>query len=177
MWRVRAPRLQGGARAPGEQAGLFAGRELGDVLPALPKLTRAEQLVLDYERTGLSVSDHPMRVARGSLPEGTLSARELMTAPHGTRASAAGLVICRQRPATASGVVFVTMEDETGFINLILWAKVFEKLRHMATTSALLLARGKVERQGEVVYIVVERLERLRLSDRAHVPPMSRDFH
>jgi error-prone DNA polymerase len=85
---------------------------------------------------------------------------------------------------TASGVVFVTMEDETGFINLVLWAKVFDRLRHVATTSSLLMAHGKIERSStttgteDVVYIVVQRLERLRMNAAyAPVPSMSRDFH
>jgi error-prone DNA polymerase len=85
------------------------------------------------------------------------------------------MVICRQRPGTASGVVFVTMEDETGFINLILWARTFERLRHVATTSSMLVAHGKVERQGDVVYVVPDRLEPLTLM--GVVPAMSRDFH
>jgi error-prone DNA polymerase len=178
MWKVRAPRLAPGAGAEAPpQASLFAGMDLGDAVPKLPKLTRSEQLVLDYERTGLSVADHPMRIARPQLPKGTLSSKELMKTPHGAWAKAAGLVICRQRPGTASGVVFVTMEDEEGFINLILWARVFEKLRHVATTSGLLLAQGKVERQEEVVYIVVDRLERVRMGDVTRMPHMSRDFH
>jgi error-prone DNA polymerase len=175
MWKVRAPRLTAAPEEP--QATLFAGKDLGDIVPKLPKLTRAEQLVLDYERTGLSVSDHPMRIARQYLPKEILSSTGLMKAKHGARASAAGMVICRQRPGTASGVVFVTMEDEEGFINLILWARVFERLRHVATTSGLLVAHGKVERQEDVVYIVVERLEKLRLRDGRPVPQMSRDFH
>ncbi|WP_457836106.1 OB-fold nucleic acid binding domain-containing protein, partial [Staphylococcus aureus] len=83
---------------------------------------------------------------RASLPRKIKSAVELAEMPHGARASAAGLVICRQRPGTASGVVFVTMEDETGFLNLVLWAKVFEAQRHVATTSSLLVAHGSIER-------------------------------
>ena len=83
------------------------------------------------------------------------------------------MVICRQRPQTASGVVFLTLEDETGFVNLILWAKTFERWRNVATTSSMLVARGKVERQGEVVYVVPDRLEKLAFD----VPSMSRDFH
>jgi error-prone DNA polymerase len=83
------------------------------------------------------------------------------------------MVICRQRPGTASGVVFITLEDETGFVNLILWPKTFERWRYVATTSSLLVAHGKVERDGSVVYVVPDRLERLSLYD---VPAMSRDF-
>ncbi len=176
MWKVRAPRLAP-AHGAAPQAALFAGMDLGDAVPKLPKLSRTEQLVLDYERTGLSVTDHPMRIARPNLPQGTLRSSELVKATHGALAKAAGLVICRQRPGTASGVVFLTMEDEEGFINLILWSRVFEKLRHVATTSGLLLAHGKVERQEEVVYIVVDRLERVRMGDVTRLPQMSRDFH
>jgi error-prone DNA polymerase len=97
----------------------------------------------------------------------------------GARVSTAGLVICRQRPMTASGVVFVTLEDETGFINLILYARVFDEHRHVATTSSLLCAHGKIEREGDVVYVVPTRLERLEIEamKTAHVPAMSRDFH
>jgi error-prone DNA polymerase len=88
--------------------------------------------------------------------------------------STAGLVICRQRPQTASGVVFVTLEDEVGFINLVLWAKTFERWRLVATTSSLLAAHGRLERQDAVVYVIPNRLERLGLRN---VPSMSRDFH
>ena len=166
IWKVRAPRGEG----------LFTGLDLGDALPQMPALTRAEQLSLDYERTGLSVSDHPMKLLRPSLPVSVKSSRGLSDAPHGSRISVAGLVICRQRPATASGVVFITMEDELGFLNLILYAHIFEKLRHVATTSALLLAHGKVEKEGEVVYVIVDGLEAMRVTE-AKLTSMSRDFH
>lgn len=164
MWKVRAPR----------EADLFAGVELGDAMPALPPLSRAEQLVLDYETTGVSVGDHAMKVVRPRLPRGFKSSRDLETTPHGARVSTAGLVICRQRPGTASGVVFVTMEDEHGFVNLILWAQNFERWRHVATTSSMLVAHGKVEREGDVVYVIPDRLEKLALLE---APAMSRDFH
>jgi error-prone DNA polymerase len=166
MWKVRAPRSTEGE--------MFAGVELGDELPELPAMSRAEQLVLDYETTGVSVGDHAMKVVRPRLPRHFKSARDLATTPHGTRVSTAGMVICRQRPGTASGVVFITMEDETGFVNLILWSRTFEKWRHVATTSSMLIAHGKVEREGEVVYVVPDRLEKLGLYQ---VPAMSRDFH
>jgi error-prone DNA polymerase len=166
IWKVRAPR---------HRDDLLAGVNLdeGDTEPDLPPLSRAEQLVLDYATTGVAVGDHAMKVIRASLPASYKNARELETTPHGSTVSTAGLVICRQRPGTASGVVFVTLEDETGFVNLILWPKTFERWRHVATTSSLLVAHGKVERDGSVVYVVPERLERLSLYD---VPSMSRDF-
>lgn len=177
-----------------------------DVAPSEPRasfraMSRGEQLVLDYERTGISVADHPMLCVRPTLPSRIKSSRDLLTLAPGTSVSVAGLVICRQRPATASGVVFFTMEDEFGFVNLLLWSSVFEKFRRVATTSHLLLARGKIERgdvpRGEfatafarsvpsadgekpvpssIVYVLVDKLESLD----ARLPELaasSRDFH
>jgi error-prone DNA polymerase len=170
IWKVGAPRAEG----------LFAGIETREPSPGLPPLSRAEQLTLDYARTGLSVKDHPMRLARPSLGSRIKSAAEVMKLAARARVSAAGLVICRQRPGTASGVVFITMEDETGFTNLILYSRIFEEFRHVATTSALLLAHGLIEREGEVVYVVVQRLEKLvvaALDPKIESVSMSRDFH
>lgn len=182
LWKIRAPRAEG----------LFAGLPATDPLPQLPPLARAEQLVLDYEGTGISVGDHPMRVLRPKLRGRVKDSRELATMPHGRRVAVAGLVICRQRPGTASGVVFITMEDEYGFINLVLWSKTFEQFRYVATRSALLLAKGKVEKSGQggsdagsqeggpqVIYVIVSSLESLAWSNAEgdSVPSMSRDFH
>jgi error-prone DNA polymerase len=153
-------------------------------------MSRAEQLVLDYERTGLSIEDHPMRLLRPHLPRKVKTSRQLMHMRSGTRVATAGLVICRQRPGTASGVVFVTMEDEYGFANLVLWSKKFEEYHHVATTARLLMVHGRIERSDDpkglrvpdpnaaqsVVYVVAERLERLD----GQVPGLvgvSRDFH
>ena len=166
MWKARAPKPEA----------LFAGEALPEEPPSLPPLERAAQLLLDFERTGLSVRDHPMRVLRDKLPKDVLDSRQLGSLPHGARVRSAGLVICRQRPGTASGVVFLTLEDEHGFVNLVLWARVFEKLRHVATTSAMLLVTGKLESSKNVVYIIAEELEKLTLRG-VRVPAMSRDFH
>ena len=164
MWKVRAPM----------EHDLFEGVAIDGPKPALGALSRAQQLVLDYKATGLVVGDHAMKVVRPRLPKSFKRASDLLQMRQDERVSIAGLVICRQRPGTASGVVFVTMEDETGFVNLILWARTFERYRHVATTSSMLIARGKIEREGEVVYVVPDRLERLGLVD---VPAASRDFH
>jgi error-prone DNA polymerase len=165
MWKARTPRGEG----------LFAGVDLGDAPPPLPALGPATQLALDYVRVGLSTKDHPMRIARRSLPKSVKRSSQLASLAHGSKVQSAGLVICRQRPGTASGVVFITLEDEEGFINLILYSRVFEELRHVATTSPLLLAKGTIERDGEVVYIVTRVLQPFTLSDQ--MPSMSRDFH
>ena len=183
IWKVVAPR----------PAGLFEGTESEEARPNLARMSRAEQLVLDYERTGVSVSDHPMKLLRPRLQKKTLSSRDIMSLRSGTKVSVAGMVICRQRPGTASGVVFVTMEDEFGFSNLVLWSRVFEENRHVATSSRLLMVHGRIERSDDstqrarynppdpnapqsVVYVIADRLERLD----AQFPTMggmSRDFH
>jgi error-prone DNA polymerase len=142
----------------------------------LPPLPRAAELALDYAHVGLSVSDHPIRLLRPRLPKHVRTSEALLKVPHGQRASVAGMVICRQRPMTASGVVFLTLEDETGFSNIILYARIFfEEQRYVATTSHLIIAQGKVERDGDVVYLIPERLESLSLQE--GLPGMSRDFH
>jgi error-prone DNA polymerase len=156
-------------------------------------MSRAEQLVLDYERTGVSVSDHPMKLLRPRLPKKTQSSRDILSLRSGTKVSIAGMVICRQRPGTASGVVFVTMEDEYGFSNLVLWSKVFETYRHVATTSRLLMVHGRIERSDDpkgykpadpnapssVVYVIAERLEHVdgQVPALESLESMSRDFH
>jgi error-prone DNA polymerase len=164
MWKVKAPR----------EHDLFAGVDLDVELPELPVLSHAEQLVLDYRVAGVAVRDHAMSVLRSSLPKHYKRSRDLVATRHGDRVSTAGMVICRQRPQTASGVVFLTLEDEHGFINLILWPKTFERWRHAAVSSSLIAAHGKIEKEGDVIYVVPNRLEALGFGE---MPSMSRDFH
>ena len=104
MWKVHAPM----------EKDLLTGFDVAESIPDLPPMSRAEQLVLDYATTGVVVGDHAMKVIRPSLPEGYKSSREVAAMNHGERVSTAGMVICRQRPGTASGVVFITLEDEDG---------------------------------------------------------------
>jgi error-prone DNA polymerase len=164
LWKVVAPRSEG----------MFTGHDEGADGAKLPPLGRTEQLVLDFERTGTS-QDHPMKLLRASLPPNVLSSRDMVRAKDGQRVKAAGMVICRQRPGTASGVVFMTLEDELGFVNLVLWSRVFEHLRHVATTSPLVIAEGLVQREGSVVHLVVQNMRPLVLP--SSVPSLSRDFH
>lgn len=175
MWRAYAPRLPG----------LFAEQELETQkdLPNLPPLRKVEQLVLDYGRMGLSVEDHPMvhmreeLRRRGSLgTERLFRHEELRYLTHGHRVTIAGLVTGRQRPQTASGVTFVSLEDETGVQNLIITVSVFERFRHAVLFSKLALVRGLLEREGEVLHVLVHSLERLEL-DGGELPAKSRDFH
>jgi error-prone DNA polymerase len=96
--------------------------------------------------------------------------------PHGRRTRYAGMVICRQRPVTASGVTFMTLEDETGFVNLVLWKDVFDEFEIMARTAFFLGVTGHVQREGEVTHLVAETLWAPDVGPRPQGTG-SRDFH
>jgi error-prone DNA polymerase len=179
LWKARAPRT----------GGLFHASDSKEPEVTLPPLLPTEQLLFDYGRKGLSVNDHPLSHLRGKLRRRkVMMAAELQTLPQGTRVTVAGIVLTRQRPGTASGVVFITLEDETGSANLVLYSGIFEKYHLTARHAVILLARGKVEREvteprpGEVgqatpvVHLLVEHLERLDVPGRDIDSP-SRDFH
>jgi error-prone DNA polymerase len=180
LWVSRAPRLQG----------LFRDTSWQEPEVRLPPLQNEERLMLDYRRKGLSVEHHPMALLRPRIAHrGVQSAIDLQRTEAGARVLAAGVVICRQQPATASGVVFMTLEDETGFINLVVFRHVFERFRLAALHSSILLASGNIERAAsvldaaeralagdEVVHLVVHRLERLDVPGR-DIGKVSRDFH
>ena len=149
-------------------------------LDALPQVKPGRLVLQDYEATGLSLKAHPVSfIRRGLAALGAIACGGLRcesACPTGRRVKVAGLVLVRQRPSTASGVVFITLEDETGIANLILWAQTFERFRRVARLSRVLLASGRVERQGEVVHVHVERLESLD-DDVPLERRGSRDFH
>jgi len=175
-----------GSRAP-RVAGLFSEARFDEPEVRFPPLRAAETLLLDYRQKGLSVDDHPMCHLRHALAaRGTVTAKELASIPHGRPVSVAGVVITRQQPATASGVVFITLEDETGVVNLVLFRKVFETYHLPARHAAILFADGSVERTPQtiggndaitpVIHVMTRRLERLDLPGRDFAP-ISRDFH
>ncbi len=172
LWLGRAPRV----------GGLFQKARLPEERVSLPELRAAEALVLDYRRKGLSVEDHPLRHLRETLNRrGVLTAQALEKVPKGRRVSVAGVVLCRQQPATASGVVFFTLEDETGIVNLIVYRRVFEENHLVARHSSILLVHGEVERldvepEFDVIHVIVRELERLDVPGR-DIRSVSRDFH
>jgi error-prone DNA polymerase len=144
----------------------------------LPRLRPVEQLVLDYGATGLSLTDHPLRHLRSRLrSQQVVTAAELAELPHGKDVAIAGLVIGRQRPVTATGVTFVTLEDELGTMNLIVSRKVWDAHHVAAQQARMLLVRGRLERQGLVVHVVVSAMERLDLPNQAALAARSRDYH
>jgi error-prone DNA polymerase len=95
---------------------------------------------------------------------------------NGGKVNYAGLVICRQRPGTAGGVVFITLEDETGFVNVVIWESVFQRYAVLAKTVSFLGITGTLQVEDNVVHLVAERLWKPQLSQRPSAPP-SRDFH
>jgi error-prone DNA polymerase len=128
--------------------------------PELPRQTDWQRMLADYRHTTLSVGIHPMELLRPHLP-GVLASNELADVPHGGKIAVAGLVVARQRPSTAKGVVFMLLEDEHGQLNLILPPAVYEQHRAIVRGEPLLLARGRFERVDRNENVLVEELETL----------------
>lgn len=153
--------------------------KLGSVepTPEFEPLSRSQNIAWDYNRSSHSTRGHPVELARPALTkQGLPDALTVRTYPDKARVKYAGLVICRQRPATAKGVIFMTLEDETGFVNIVIWANLFEKFALIAKTNPFLGITGRVQSHDGVVHVVASRLWKpnFRLfSD----TPRSRDFH
>ena len=131
-----------------------------DVL--LPALTLGEEVVQDYSSIRLSLKDHPVRLVRDALGP-VMPAAGLVEAAHGAKVSVAGLVLVRQRPGSASGVIFATLEDETGSANVVVWPAVFEAHRRIVLAARLMRVTGELQRQGIVTHLITEKLEDMSL--------------
>ncbi|MDX6699697.1 MAG: error-prone polymerase [Solirubrobacteraceae bacterium] len=130
--------------------------------PDLPGLTPWQRMLADYAATGLTTGEHPLALLRPSLPAGTATSRDLATLPHRGRVRVGGLVVARQRPGTANGIVFLLLEDEHGTINLIVPPDVYERHRLTVRTEPLVLAAGRLERHaagGGAINVLVDRLQ------------------
>ena len=128
-------------------------------VPLLRAPREGQDIVADYGSTGLTLRRHPLALLRDELViRGVIPNQELWEQPNGRSVTAAGLVITRQRPASASGVTFVTLEDETGYVNLIVWERVATQQRAALLESRLLLVRGKLQREGDVLHLIARRL-------------------
>jgi error-prone DNA polymerase len=149
--------------------------------PPLRELGAWESVVADYEATGMTLGEHPMSMIRPSLGDGYRSSEELGVLVHGTRVRVAGMVVARQRPATARGVVFMLLEDELGTVNLIIPPPVYERHRLAVRTAPMVRVEGRLERRGPNMNVVadgVRHLERpeLPLAEvRPIEPPSSRE--
>jgi error-prone DNA polymerase len=125
----------------------------------LPEMPLGEQVVEDYASLGLTLKRHPLAFMRSELAgEGLVTAAELAHLPVDRRLAIAGIVLIRQRPGSANGVVFITIEDETGIANLIIWPAILERFRRAALGATLLRCTGKLQREQSVIHVVAERL-------------------
>jgi error-prone DNA polymerase len=146
--------------------------------PSLPGLSRLDEIGWDHARSGHSTRGHPLSELRSALAaQGLPDARGVTALPNGRRVRYAGMVICRQRPGTASGVTFMTLEDETGFVNVVVWQQVFARHAVLVKTQAFLGIDGRLQIQDGVVHLIAERLWVPKLD--APPPPelASHDFH
>jgi error-prone DNA polymerase len=150
---------------------------IDESLPQLAPPGEAEELVADYASLGLTLGRHPLALLRPRLARMRLAtAAELRGYAHGRPARAAGIVVGRQRPDTASGVIFVTLEDETGSVNVIVWRDLADRQRRELLGSRLMEVYGTLEREGEVVHLIAQRLvDHSQLL--GALETSSRDFH
>ena len=156
LWKVRG-------EAPQNSLPLFAAADLAEqgqeaeiVLPAIPP---SEHVIQDYQTTRLSLKNHPMHFLRPlHAHRGVISTQEATSLETGRRVQTSGIVLVRQRPGTASGVVFITLEDETGIANLVVWPRVMERFRAVVMRSRIIQVKGRVQTADNVTHIVAEQL-------------------
>jgi error-prone DNA polymerase len=155
---------------------LVAGLSAHEQPPALPIPSEQQNILADYRHLGLTTGRHPLALLRASMVQrGFSSSSDLQQLPDGSRVRVGGLVTHMQQPATASGVVFASLEDETGIVNIILWPKVFQAQRRCALESSLLVVDGTLQRRHRVAHVVAHRLRDA--SAWVGLARKSRDFH
>jgi error-prone DNA polymerase len=160
LWAVRALDRVGDQ----DDLPLFASRPERETEPdmRLPPMPLGAHVVEDYRRLSLSLKAHPASFMRARLSSrGILRSEALSKVKNGERVMVAGLVLVRQRPGTASGVIFMTLEDETGVANIIVWPKVFERLRAIVLGARFVAVTGKLQSEQGVIHIVAERMHDL----------------
>ena len=181
LWDARS--IVGGADLP-----LFAAAAARDegaetARTQLPAMPLSEEVVADYQTTRLSLKAHPMAFLRASLAErGFVRASDLRSRKFRSMVHVAGVVLIRQRPGSAKGVCFITLEDETGVINLVVWPDLKEKQRRVVMGSRLMEVRGRVEYDDEVIHVIAHHMEDAthqlyRLSDDMLNAPVARADH
>ena len=156
---------------------LLADASIAETAPMLTPPDEGENIIADYASLGLTLGRHPLALLRHRLQrQRMLTAAELQALPHGRATRVTGLVTGRQRPGTASGVTFVTLEDETGMINVIVWRDLAERQRKELLRANLLTVYGTLEREGEVVHLIAARLHD-QTALLGKLTARSRDFH
>jgi error-prone DNA polymerase len=156
---------------------LFPHWQVAEGEPLLNRPSEGEEVAADYNHLGLTLRRHPMALLREKLTQARIvTAEQLWDLPDGKWMHTAGLVITRQRPGSASGVTFVTLEDETGNVNLVIWKDLAERQRKVLLGSRLMAVRGRVQREGDVLHVIAHRLEDY-TSLLGSLTTRSRDFH
>jgi error-prone DNA polymerase len=156
---------------------LFAGLDEETPAPPLAEMPLDQQIVADYDVTGLSLKAHPISLVRDELKRRRITPNaDLLNLSDKSAVRVAGLVLVRQRPGTAKGTTFITLEDETDIANVVVWPRVWERYRRSARSATALYVQGHVERAGIVVHVIADRLADL--SDMLEgITPKSRNFH
>jgi error-prone DNA polymerase len=166
LWRALAPR---------EQGTLFDGLE-DEPTVALPSMSSQQEMVADYQSSGLSLRSHPLSFLREELRRrNVVTTADLAVLEPDRRYRLAGLVLLRQRPGTAKGITFVTLEDETGTANLVIHPGTWERFHRVARHAGAWIVRGILERHENIIHLIVDRLESL-AQERVSVTSKSRDF-
>jgi error-prone DNA polymerase len=179
IWAIRALRdeplpLFAAAAAKANEA--FS--ELKEEAVALKAMTAGRQVVEDYVSFGLTLRRHPITFIRPDLDaRGIISCQDAGSSRDGRAATVAGLVLIRQRPGSAKGVLFMTIEDETGIANIVVWPDLFERQRRLILSTNMVAIKGRLQREGEVVHLVARELEDLsgllkEISDRDQLLPV-----
>jgi error-prone DNA polymerase len=143
---------------------------------ALPPMSAWEEVAAEYAIMGLAPAQQAMALLRSKLNGSILTSAQATDLPDGTEVRVAGLAVCRQRPSTAKGVLFVSLEDEYGIANLVVYPPLFERQRTLILGEPFLIARGRVQRQGTVVHIVAQHFERIHAPSERLIA-VSHDFH
>jgi error-prone DNA polymerase len=154
LWRVKglAPEVRAQSDAP-----LLAAMGVEETPVVLPRMRLPQEVAEDYRTTSLSLRPHPCSFFRSDLQAmRVVPASALRALRDGARVSVGGLVLVRQRPGTAKGVVFMTLEDETGIANVVVWKDVFQAHRRLAMTAAFVVVHGRLQKEGEVIHLVAE---------------------
>ncbi len=173
LWQVLGAARRRGRSAPPPAS---LAPEPSEQETAFAPLDRFSAIAWDYAASGHSARGHPLAPLRRRLAaRGLPTARQVAAMEHGRQVSCAGLVICRQRPGTAGGVVFMTLEDETGFVNLVVWSKVFRRFRNVILTASFLGVSGTIQSQHGVVHVVAQRFRAMALTTAQPVEPNAGD--
>jgi error-prone DNA polymerase len=142
-----------------EATALFASMDRYEATPMLRRPTEGQDIVADYKSLGLTLERHPMALIRGHLDDfGYLATDSLKNLSSGRGIRVAGLVITKQRPGTASGVTFVTLEDETGYANLIVWKRIADEQRDVLRNAKLKGVEGELQIEGKVIHVIAKKL-------------------